>query len=156
MTTNLRTRLICVLGPIAVGLAAPSSIIFFLAVFVGHIEPLAEIRDILQRQFAPGHNLFLIALFGLIPFLALSAVCFFASLRLPAKRLACVGIGGLVGILILMVPGHISVWHPLYAGGHESSTAVIAFAIIPFFCLVTLVIGLVVGWAVSLLPIFRQ
>jgi hypothetical protein len=54
-----------------------------------------------------------------------------------------------------MVPAHVSVWYPLYGPGHVSSTAVIAFIFIPFYCLASLCVGLVVGWLISHLPRFR-
>jgi hypothetical protein len=141
---------------LAVGLITPSLIIFCLEIFVGHINPLTSIADILRRQFAEGDNLFLIAVFGLIPFAVLSMACFLAARRLESPRLTCVAIGGLIGILGLMIPGHVAVWYPLYGPGHMSSTAVIAFLFIPFYCIVTLCVGLLIGWLVSLLPIFRH
>lgn len=141
---------------LAVGLITPSLVIFCLEVFVGHIDPLASLTDILRRQFAEGDNLFWIALFGLIPFVVLSMVCFGVARRLEASRLACVAVGGLLGIISLMVWGHVVVWYPVYGGGHMSSTAAIAFIYIPFYCLGTLVIGLLVGWGLSFLPFFRH
>jgi hypothetical protein len=140
---------------LGVGLITPSVIIFCLEVLVGHINPLIAIADILHRQFAKGHNLFLIAALGLIPFAVLSMTCFVAARRLASSRLTCVALGGLIGILAIMVPGHVAVWYPLYAPGRMSSTAVIAFLFIPFYCIVSLCAGLFVGWLVSLLPIFR-
>ncbi len=144
------------LASIALGLILPSLIIFCLEIFVGHIPPLTSITDILHRQFATGHNLFLIAAFGLIPFAALSVVCFVAARWLSPSRLACIAGGGLLGILLLMIPAHAAVWYPLYGPGHLSSTAIIAFVFIPFYCLATLGVGLLVGWLVSLLPHFKQ
>lgn len=139
-----------------IGLLTPSLIIFCLEIVVGGIEPLTSIAGIFRRQFAEGHNLFLIAVFGLIPFAAHSIVCFVAARHLNPARLACVAIGGLVGILGLMVPGHISVWYPLYGPGRASSTAVIAFFFIPIYCSVTLSVGLFIVWIISLLPYFRR
>lgn len=156
MKMRINQQRFWLLGPLAIGLLAPSLIIFFLEVIVGHISPLASAKDILRRQFAAGHNLFQIALFGLIPFPVLSAVCGFAAHRLSPARLACLGVGGLIGILGLMVPVHIAVWYPLYGSGRMSSTAVLAFIFIPFYCLVTLGSGLLVGWCVSLHPFFRH
>jgi hypothetical protein len=141
---------------LGVGLITPSVIIFCLEIFVGNVSPLAAIADILRRQFAKGHDLFSIALWGLIPFVALSVACFIAARRLAPSRLTCVALGGLLGILAIMVPGHVSVWYPLYGPGHPSSTAVIAFFFIPFCSIVTLGVGLLVGWIVSLLPVFRH
>ena len=48
---------------------------------------------------------------------------------------------------------HAAVWWPLYFGGHMSSTAVVAFLFIPFYALGFLVIGLVIGYLISLLPL---
>ena len=154
MNEHNRKRLIWVATPLAIGLLVPSLIIFLLEIFVGHISPSAAAVDILKRQFSEGDNLFLLAAFGLIPFAVLSATCAIAAGRLTPPRLACLGIGGLIGILGLMVPGHIAVWYPLYDPGRMSSTAVLAFIFIPFYCLVTLLMGLLVGWLVSLLPMF--
>ena len=56
-----------------------------------------------------------------------------------------------MGILVLMVFGHVAVWYPLYSEDHMSSTAVIAFFFIPFYCLGTMAIGLLIGWVISLL-----
>jgi len=156
MKTNNREALIWSLLCLAIGLVSPSAIIFCLDVLVGHIDPLTSMADILRRQFAQGHHLLLIALFGLIPFTVLSAACFLAARRMRSTRLACVAVGGLLGILARMVPGHIEVWYPLYGSGPKSSTAVIAFAFMPFYCLTTLCIGLFAGWLVSLLPSFRH
>jgi len=156
MNVKARQRLIWVAAPLAIGLVVPSLVILCLEVFVGGVPPSAAAADILERQFSEGDNLFLIAAFGLIPFVALSIVCAVAAGRLAPSRLACLGIGGLVGILALMIPGHVAVWYPLYGPGHMSSTAVIAFLLIPFYCLGSLAIGLIVGWLVSLLPPFRH
>ncbi|HET6407464.1 MAG TPA: hypothetical protein VFG14_06250 [Chthoniobacteraceae bacterium] len=156
MKTNTRQALHWSTAAIAIGLVLPSYIILCLEVFIGRISPLASIAGILERQFAHGHNLFLIAAFGLIPFAVLSVACFVAARWLNASRLACVAVGGLLGILVLMIPAHVSVWYPLYGPGRMSSTAVIAFLFIPFYCIATLCIGLVVGWFVSLLPSFRH
>ena len=156
MKTNTKQALRWSIASFAIGLITPSLIIFCLEVFVGHINPLVSLADILSRQFSDGDNLLLLAAFGLIPFAALSVACFVATRWLSSSRLACVAVGGLFGILALMVPGHVSVWYPLYGPGHASSTAVIAFIFIPFYCIATLCIGLFVGWLVSRLPHFRH
>ena len=148
MTDN-NHRLFWVLAPPVIGLFVPSLVIFCLAVFVGGISPFTAAQDIFQRQFAEGHSLSLLAAFGLIPFAVLSAICAVTAKRLSPSRLMCLGVGGLLGILALMVPAHVAVWYPLYGPGHMSSTAVIAFVIIPFYCLGSLAIGLLMGWLVS-------
>lgn len=156
MNSVTQQRVIWVAVPVAIGMIVPSLVVFYLQVFVGHIAPAAAVADILHGQFAEGENAFLGAVFGLIPFAALSAICARAAGAMTPLRLACIGVGGLVGILALMIPGHVSVWYPLYGPGHMSSTAVIAFFFIPFYCLVPMAIGICVGWLVSLLPIFRR
>jgi hypothetical protein len=135
--------------PIILGGLTPSLVIFILEVLVGHYSPARSISDILRRQFAHGENLFLITAFGLIPFAILIGATALFSLKLKDKRLDCVFIGGLVGILALMILGHISVWFPLYSGGHMSSTAVIAFLFIPFFCIVSMGVGLLIDFLIS-------
>ena len=156
MKASKKQRLILVVIPLVIGLIVPSLIIFYLEVFIGHIAPLVAAEDVMKRQFSEGDNLFLLAAIGLIPFAALSVICAAAASRLTPSRLACLGVGGLTGILSLMVPAHVTIWYPLYGPGHMSSTAVIAFLFIPFYCLGTLAGGLLVGWLVSLLPVFRR
>jgi hypothetical protein len=141
------------IAPLIIGFPIPSLVIFCLEVFVAHTSPAAAMSDILHRQFAEGENLFLLAVFGLIPFGALSLLCFGAANRFSPARLACFGTGGLLGILAFMIPCHWGVWYPLYSGEHMSSTAVIAFVFIPFYCFVPMGVGLLIGWCISL--IFR-
>ncbi len=140
---------------LGIGLLIPSLVIFYLETVVGHIAPFPALADIIERQFASGHNLFMLAVFGLIPFVALNSVCKAASGRFAPARVACLRIGGLAGIVGLMIPTHVLVWYPLYGGGHMSSTAVVAFVFIPFYCLPTMAIGILLGWLVSLLPVFK-
>jgi hypothetical protein len=139
----------------AIGLVTPALVILWLEVFVGGIAPLASIAGILERQISTG-SLLLLEVFGLIPFAALSGACFLFTLRLNPARLACVAVGGLLGILAVMVPFHYGVWYPHYAHEHVSSTDALAFIAIPFLCIPTLGIGLLPGWLVSLLPYFRN
>jgi hypothetical protein len=141
-----KTKLFWILLPLVVGLFGPSLIIFYLEVFVGNVAPLEAVADILKRQFAHGHYLVMIALLGLIPFSLLSAICGHASRKTTTARLSCLGVGGLLGILCFMVPAHASVWYPLYAGQRMHSTAILAFLFIPFYCLFTLGIGMLLGW----------
>lgn len=156
MKASSQHRLFWSIAPLVIGIITPSAVIFYLEVFVGRIRPVAAVADILRRQFGGGHNLFLLALFGLIPFAVLSVICYAAASRFSAARLSCLGIGGLMGILGRMVAAHVAVWYPLYGGGHMSSTAVIAFIFVPFWCLPALGVGLFVGWIVSLLWLLRR
>ena len=151
-----KTNLSWIALSVVVGLVTPSIIIFSLEVFVGRISPIAAILDIGRREFAEGHNLFLLAVLGLIPFVLLSLASLIIGRHLTPSRQVCITIGGLTGILAFMVPSHVVVWYPLYGGEHMSSTAVIAFLFIPFYCIPTLVIGIIIGWAVSFLPLRRH
>lgn len=148
--SNLKKRHIYL--PVILGVLTPSLVIFILEVFVGHISPIHSILSILERQFAEGRNLFLIMVFGFMPFAILMGITTLVSRTIKGKRLDCLFVGGLVGILVLMVLGHVAVWYPLYSGDHMSSTAVIAFFFIPFYCIVTMGIGVLIGWLISLLP----
>jgi hypothetical protein len=149
-------KLFWVALPLVVGLVTPSAIIFCLEIFVERISIAAALLDVAERQFGEGHNLFLLAIFGLVPFVVLSIFSLVAARFFSVTRLACVTLGGLLGILAFMIPAHVSVWYPLYGGGHMSSTAVIAFLFIPFYCIVTLAVGALVGWAVSFIPFLRR
>jgi len=139
-----------------IGRTMPSPMFGILVDATPTARRVPRFADILRRQFAEGHNLFLLAAFGLIPFVALSAVCFVAARWLSPSRLACVAGGGLLGILLLMIPAHAAVWYPHYGGGRMSSTAAIAFLFIPFYCLATLCVGLIVGWLISRLSRFSS
>ena len=142
--------------PLAVGLITPSTIVLSLETVVGGKPLHVALTDIAARQFAEGENLFLLALFGLLPFVVLSIFCLIANRFLSPVRLAWTALGGLLGILAFMIPAHVSVWYPLYGGGHMASTAVIAFLFIPFYCIATLAIGVLVGWVISFIPFLRH
>jgi hypothetical protein len=132
--------------PLAVGLVTPSLVILVLDVFVGHTPVGRAVASVLARQFAPGDNLFLIAALGSIPFVILSLILLIGYRgRKDRDRLAWLSVAGTIGALALMIPAHVQVWLPLYTGGDVSSTAVIAFLVIPFLCCVTMMIGLVIG-----------
>jgi hypothetical protein len=98
---------------------------------------------------APGHNLFSLAVIGLIPFAVLDLML----LRLPATfslgRIGCVAVGGLLGILALLVPAHWEVWSPQYTGGHMGSTAVLSLMVAPVFCIVPMLVGVAIAWGLS-------
>ena len=115
------------LMPLAVGLLVPSLVLFYLEVFVGDIPLLEAAANILGRQPGGGNNLFVFALIGLIPFVALSVILReMASRQWSPARLSCLAVGGLVGIFFVMVPGHYSMWYPYYGSGDPSSTGILA------------------------------
>jgi len=141
----------CLCFILIVGIVTPSIVIFLLEITVADIAPSVSMKDIAHRQFAEGHNLFPLAMFGLIPFVALSLLLFDLSRKLTTPRFCFFTACGLIGILALMIPAHISVSRPLYTDEHASSTAVIAFLFIPFYCLATMGIGMSVA-CLSFIP----
>jgi len=144
----------CLCFILIVGVVTPSIVIFLLEITVGDIAPSVSMKDIAHRQF--GEGLFTLAMFGLIPFVALSLLLFDLSRKLTTPRFCLFVACGLIGILSLMIPAHASVWRPLYTDEHASSTAVIAFIFIPFYCLATMGIGMSVA-SLSLIPaLFRK
>jgi hypothetical protein len=145
------------IAPLFLGFITPLLISFYLEVFVAHNAPTASITSIIKEQFADGIFLFIFfTMIELIPFAALSVTCFIIAHKFSPARLACFGMGGLFGILGFMIPAHISVLYPHYSGGHMSSTSGLAFLFIPFCCIITLGVGLLIGWCVSLLPCFHS
>jgi len=154
-TSRVRESWVWLLTPLVVGFVTPSLVIFTLQVCIGGRTPDTAIQDIAGSQFAEGHNLFLLAVWGLIPFLVLSVLLLVQPASFPRSRIACLSIFGLLGILGLMVPTHWEVWAQLYNGGRMSSTAVVVFIPLPFLCLVTMLPGVAIGWLVSKLPWFQ-
>ena len=138
--------------PLAVGILIPSLVIFILEVFIAKISPFKSVLDILHRQFAEGQNLFLIMVLSFIPFGALILLTWVLEAKVDSSRLACIFWGGFIAVLGLTLVGHVSVWYPLYAGKHMSSTDVVAFIFIPIYCLFMLIVGSLIGWIVSFLP----
>ena len=129
--------------PLIVGLVTPSLVILSLETFVGGVPLQGAIRDVAARQFASGHNLFLLAVLGLIPFLLLTAILMLVYRSEKQRhRAPWLSIAGTAGALALMIPAHVAVWLPLYTGDHMSSTAVVAFLFIPFYSCVTMCAGL--------------
>ncbi len=153
--TNRRIRLFWVGLPLIAGLLLPSLVLVAVQVVIGHVALGAALADVIAGQFAPGRNLFLIAMLGMLPFVVLAVAALIAARRLPARRLSCLAGGGLLAILAITVPGQASVWAPLYGAGPVSSTAPIAFVILPVFGVVALALGMLAGWLISLLPVFR-
>lgn len=132
--------------PLLIGAVVPSAVIIALEIFLAG-KPVAQVlSETSARQFAEGENLFSLAMFGLIPFIALDVIIVLVSRVVhDSRRLRWVAAGGFIGIVALMVPLHVLVWLPLYTGQRMSSTAVLAFLFIPFYCCVTMVIGLLCG-----------
>jgi len=135
--------------PIIIGLISPSLVIFYLQVFVADYTITASLSDIMSHQFAAGHNLFLLAFIGLIPFALLSVILFYYEKKNSKIKTSILMFSGLIGILMLMLPAHYSIWYPLYEPNHMSSTAVIAFLFIPIYCVLTMFIGIFIGTKIN-------
>ena len=155
-TTRSRGSWSWILIPMPIGFIIPSLILFTLQVRKGGQSMSGAINDIASRQFAEGHNLFFLALWGLIPFLVLTLILLFKRAHSSPKRIACLCVFGMLGILAIMVPVHWEVWAPLYEGKHMSSTSVVAFIPLPVFCLITMWIGIVIGKVASRQPGLRS
>jgi hypothetical protein len=142
--------------PLAAGILIPSLVIFFLQVFVAGISPIQSISDILHKQFASGHNLFLLMVWSFIPFGALIILAYVLNMKLNSLRLAGIFWGAFIAVTGYTLYGHISVWYPLYAHKGSSSTDVLSFLLIPFICLVLMAFGAMIGWGISYLPVLRK
>ena len=138
---------------LAVGLILPSLIRLYLELMYGGYPFSVAIRHIASWQFAEGHNMFRIAIFGLIPFCTLIVILLCLSRKLKRDWFFLCAILGLLGILGYMIPAHVSVWRPLYIGTRTSSTAAIAFLFIPFYCLGTMGVGLAVAGLTTVVSI---
>lgn len=146
MTRANRPSVFWLLLPLIAGFLTPSLTILAMDLFLGR-KPVGEaIQSLASRQFSEGDNLFLLAAFGLIPFVLLSIILIFPFRSATHRaRVPWLSVAGTIGALALMIPMHVGVWLPLYTGEHMSSTAVIAFVFIPFFCCLTMALGLLVG-----------
>ncbi len=150
---NLKKKHILI--PLLVGVFTPSLLIFIFDVFASHISPISSLLKVLSQQFG-GDKLFLIMLFGLIPFVLLIRITALVSRKLKGKRLDCIFWGGLIGILALMLYAHIWIMYPNYGDGHNLSTSSVGFIFIPFLCSLTMGIGLLIGFLISRIPFFKN
>ena len=135
----MNTKYLIIVLPVLIGMVTPSLIILWVELAREGSTLSVVANDILYRQFAEGHNLFTLALFGLIPFVVLQFVLLSRYKRQQKWETMTLLACGLGGILALMIPGHYSVWSSV------SSTAAIAFLFIPFYCLGSLLVGYGVG-----------
>lgn len=127
------------------GLITPSLVRLGLEVWLGGHSIFMGLQHVLGWHYTAWHKFSSLALYELIPFVALSVIVFCLPGKVPREWIILIGLLGLLGILVYMVPAYVSVWRPLYTGARMSSTASIAFAFIPFYCLGTMVIGLAVA-----------
>ena len=134
---------------LAIGFLTPS-LVNLAAEIAGGRSVGRAFQDIISRQFAEGHNLFWLALITLIPFLLLGSILLVTPVSYSSARVACIAIGGLLGILILLLPVHWQVWAPLFSSDKNSaSTSVIGLLVVPFACIVPMLVGSLIGRLVS-------
>jgi hypothetical protein len=99
------------------------------------------LRDYAVELFAPGYNLFLIALISAAPFGVLALLAWIIGRRLSASPSIRIGqiaafAGALLATTIATVDTHWAVWADLYGSHDPSSTSVIAFVALPILLLV--------------------
>jgi hypothetical protein len=149
-------KTICLVLPLAVGMLTPSLIIFIIMHFAGGYDIFTATHNVLIGQFKPGENYFLLSVISTVPFACLSVAVRNILIKKTLRATWCICVCGLIGILSLMIPAHVSVWYPLYSGNHMSSTSVVAFVSIPMYCLAAGSIGVLIGWLIALLPWFKN
>ena len=142
-------RAFLVWSPLPIGLCIPTLTLLVVQCTVGNVPLGTALANVWQKQFEQGHNLFGISLVGLIPFLVLTFELRGRTAKRTARACVAIWLGGLAGILALMIPAYVSVWYPLYGPGRPSSTGALLFLFVPFYCIVTLYLGLWVGGLVS-------
>ena len=134
--------------PIILGLLTPIITQWSVKVFLGGIPVFSALIESLPSQFDMSGALISILL-ALTPFIALIVLGLLLKTRVSAYHFKVIFVMGLIGILIPMIQGHYSVWAPLYQPNvHASSTGVLLFLVLPFFCILTMLIGAFVGWLV--------
>ncbi|MGA9575318.1 MAG: hypothetical protein WBS20_15365 [Lysobacterales bacterium] len=116
-----------------------------LAVRVGKLGFMEGFSDAFQYFTLGGYAFF--TAFRLIPYLILAWVVK-SSIKKKRKATAGIAWGGLLGIVLMITNASWAVLHPLYTEEHASSTTAIAFLFIPFFAIVTGVLGSLAGVAV--------
>lgn len=140
--------------PLVVGFLVPTLMVFL--VEVGHRgrSPGDVIHDFLKHP-SGWFGFFLMGSIGLVPFALLD----FLIMRLPEtfsrRRIVCVGLFGLLGILPVMV---LLYWDALapFSGKRPSSTSALAFLVVPPVTIVPMLVAIAVGWIISSLSWFRQ
>ena len=105
------------------------------------------VSDAAAEMFAPGDNLFLVGAMNAVPFglaalLAEVAIALRPSWRKLIWASTVVLAAVMVGFTALVA---FSVWNPLFGPGRASSTAVIAFAVVPMMITFTLLVLYAVG-----------
>ncbi len=110
----------------------------------------------LSGQLVHGATQLLVGVVTAIPFAVLLSVCALAARKASAMRVACIGIGGLAGTLLVMIPGNMVSWLSADSAGPVATASMLGDLFLPFLTLLGLGFGLAVGWVASLLPRFNR
>lgn len=119
-----------------------------LAIIVGHSNVLDGFKDAF-KFFAFNSYVFFTSI-RLIPYLLLGGI---VLILVKNQKAAAVGVswGGLFGVSAMIIIGSWTSLHALYTGGHVFSTTALSFLVLPFFAIVTGVIGGLIGWGICFL-----
>jgi hypothetical protein len=118
-----------------------------LAVIVGHFNLINGFKDAF-KHFSLNGYLFFTAI-RLIPYIILGIVVIILQ-RKPKDITVGIAWGGLFGIVAMILYESASALLPFYTKEHVSSTTALAFLVIPFFAIVTGIIGGLIGWGISI------
>lgn len=119
-------------------------------------SPVSAAMIYLRRQLLTGATHGLVGVVSALPFVVLLAVCALASRTASAARVACIGVGGLLGTLVVMVPGNLLEWLSMAPEVPAATPGMLGELFLPLMTLVSLGVGLTVGWIVSLSPRFTR
>jgi hypothetical protein len=119
-----------------------------LAVIVGHFNVLDGFKD--AFKFFTFNSYVFFTSIRLIPYLLLGGI---VLILVKKQKAAAVGVswGGLFGVSAMIIYGSWSSLHSLYSGGHVSSTTGLVFLVLPFFAIISGVIGGLIGRGISFL-----
>ena len=95
-------------------------------------------------------DLYMLTLVTFIPFGALMLLMCAVTFLSDKRKVAYIFWGGFLPVLGFTLFTHFAVWFPLYDPYLRSrSTAPVAFVFMPFYCMILLPIGMVVGFILS-------
>lgn len=89
--------------------------------------------------------------FRIVPFGATSVFCFLAAYKVRRNWLIIPILASWCAILSFTIPTMMSIWSPLFSDERMSSTAVIAFLVIPFIAVPFALGGAAIGLGISYL-----
>ena len=139
-----------------IGFFTTPAVIVFLEIFINNVSIKESIIYLSNDQVNENGSLLILSAYGLIPFLLHFLFCNSFGKVFNSKELNCYAMIGIVSILSCMIPMHIFAWLPTYQGGRISSTSGLIFMFIPWFCVLSLGLGLCLAWVVTRLQYFKS